>query len=352
MNKLARPLLLTTLLLSAVVVAAAFLVQFKTREWLNQPLSLPASGHLFEVRPGDSLLAVGRRLQQQELLSHAWLLAAVAQWRGVADRIQAGEYQLDAGSTPERLLEKLLHGEVVIYRITFIEGWSFRQAMDALQRQPKLEHRLAGLTETELAQQLELESAQPEGWIYPDTYHYRKGESDLQLLRRAHARMKKLLEQQWSERAADLPLKSPYEALILASIVEKETGKGSERPEIAGVFVRRLRSDMPLQTDPTLIYGLGSCFNGDLTQADLRRPGPYNSYLTKGLPPTPIALPGEAAIHAVLHPAPGDALYFVAKGDGSHHFSASFEAHQRAVEQYQKSQRRTDYRSAPVNSGK
>lgn len=340
---------LWTMLLGVASGATAWWIHSSVQAWLNRPL--PAQGQLFEVQPGDSLWAVGQRLQRQGLLSPAWLLAAVGQWRGVAGRIQVGEYRLDAGSTPQSLLQKLLRGEVVVYRVTFVEGWTVRQALELLLRQPKLEHHLAGADDAELAKVLDLDSAQPEGWIYPDTYHYRKGDSDVQLLRRAYQNMKKRLAEQWNGRAADLPLESPYEALILASIVEKETGVGSERPQIAGVFVRRLRSGMPLQTDPTLIYGLGACFNGDLTLADLRRPGPYNSYLNRGLPPTPIALPGEAAIQAVLHPAEGDALYFVAKGDGSHHFSATLEAHQQAVEQYQKRQRRADYRSAPPNGG-
>ncbi len=349
MKRSLRTVTLWMALFGVVTGAAALFVHSSVQAWLNRPL--PAQGQLFEVLPGDSLWAVGQRLQRQGLLSPAWLLTAVGQWHGVAGRIQAGEYQLDVGSTPQSLLQKLLRGEVVVYRVTFVEGWTLRQVLDLLQRQPKLEHRLAAADDAELARVLELDSAQPEGWIYPDTYHYRKGESDVQLLRRAHQSMKKRLAEQWSGRATDLPLKSPYEALILASIVEKETGQGSERPQIAGVFVRRLHSDMPLQTDPTLIYGLGACFDGNLTLADLRRPGPYNSYLNKGLPPTPIGLPGEAAIQAVLHPAAGDALYFVAKGDGSHHFSATLEAHQQAVEQYQQRQRRADYRSAPRNGG-
>jgi len=229
-----------------------------------------------------------------------------------------------------------------------LEGWTFQQALNHLQEQEKLSATLAGLNAQQLSAALALEGLNPEGLFFPDTYQYVYGDSDVTILKRARKLMTEVLDEAWSNRAESLPYNSAYEALIMASIVERESGHASEREDIAGVFVRRLRKGMRLQTDPTVIYGMGVAYDGNLRKKDLRKPTPYNTYVIKGLPPTPIALPGKEAIEATMHPAPGDALYFVAKGDGSHQFSASLEEHNRAVQHYQVKARTSDYRSAPA----
>jgi UPF0755 protein len=253
---------------------------------------------------------------------------------------------LDEGINPRQLLDLLISGKVVNYQITFPEGLSFKEWRSILAKQPKLTKKLPGLTVQELLQQLSLGNNHPEGWFFPDTYLYTAGDSDYDILLQAYTRMRKILAEEWKNKSEDLPFSTPYEALILASIVEKETGVGSERGEIAGVFVRRLKKGMRLQTDPTVIYGLGDKYQGNITRSHLKQPTPYNTYVINGLPPTPIAMPGQDAIHAALHPVKGKSLYFVAKGDGSHYFSATFKEHVQAVKRYQL-KRRSNYRSSP-----
>ncbi|MNZ91396.1 putative aminodeoxychorismate lyase [compost metagenome] len=236
---------------------------------------------------------------------------------------------------------------MVQYSLTLVEGWSFRQLRAALAGQERLEQTLAGLDDATLMQRLGLDGQHPEGRFFPDTYRYVRGMRDIDLLRQAHERLESVLDEEWRQRAEDLPYREPYQALIMASLVEKETGAAEERDEIAGVFVRRLRAGMLLQTDPTVIYGLGERYAGNLTRAHLREPTPYNTYVHAGLPPTPIAMVGREAIHAALHPAAGDSLYFVARGDGTHVFSRSLDEHNRAVREFQL-KRREDYRSSPA----
>ena len=232
-------------------------------------------------------------------------------------------------------------------QVTLVEGWTYAQALAALHSHPRLSAILAGLdTEQQLAA-MAIEVSHPEGWFFPDTYRFTAGMSDADILRRAHQRMRQVLAEEWEARSPDLPYEDAYQALIMASIVERETGQPSEREQIAGVFVRRLRSNMRLQTDPTIIYGLGSDFDGNIRRRHLRQATPYNTYVIRGLPPTPIALPGREAIRAALHPDDSQALYFVAKGDGSHQFSNTLEEHNKAVRHYQITQRNKNYRSAP-----
>ncbi len=292
----------------------------------------------FEVRSGESLATVLRRWQ-----SNAWLrspgasqlLKVWSQWRGWSGRIQAGEFLLRPGQTATQALAMLVRGEIRQHQFTIIEGWTYRELREALAAQPALTHTLHSVSDAELMRRLGSPGVHAEGQFLPETYHFPKGLTDFEFLRRAHQQLGKLLAAEWADRDPDVPLKSAYEALILASIVEKETALAQERPAIAGVFARRLLRGMRLQTDPTVIYGLGEAFDGNLRRRDLMADTPYNSYTRAGLPPSPIALAGSSAIHAALHPAPGDSLYFVSRGDGSHEFSATLAEHNAAVRRFQ-----------------
>ncbi len=301
---------------------------------LNTPLDLAGTTLRYTVRPGMTIGGIAQDLAAADILTHPDYLVWAARWGDQAAEIQAGEYEIKPGTTPRMLLNMLVEGRTVRYVLTFIEGWTFNEVMAAIEAHPKLVHTLKGLDRHAIGQRMEM-SADPEGLLFPDTYYFTTGITDAEILRQAYQRMIKKLEQTWAERDPGLPYKTPYEALIMASLIEKETAVASERPRIAGVFVRRLQRGMRLQTDPTVIYALGEEFNGNLRRPDLEVDHPYNTYRYQGLTPTPIAMPGEAAIQAALHPAKGDALYFVSKGDGTHHFSASLEEHNSAVTQYQ-----------------
>jgi len=257
-------------------------------------------------------------------------------WSGQARRIRAGSYEIETGATPRTLLEKMVQGDEALEAVRLIEGWTFRQFRQALARAPHLKQLSAGMTEAELMAAIGAPGQSAEGRFFPDTYLYSRGVSDLTVLKRAHRAMSERLAAVWAERAEDLPLRSPDEALILASIVEKETGIESDRGQIAGVFVNRLRIGMLLQTDPTVIYGLGEAFDGNLRKRDLQQDTPWNTYTRAGLPPTPIAMPGLAALRAAVRPQGTRALYFVARGDGSSAFSPTLEDHNRAVNRYQR----------------
>ena len=271
----------------------------------------------------------------QKIIDDPWLFILLAKLKGVETRVRAGEYEIEAGMTPDNLLEKFTQGNAIQYSFTVIEGWSFRQMLTELTNDPIIVHTLDGKTNQEIMDLLGYPDQHPEGLFFPDTYRFPKGTRDVDFLRRAYQVMQKHLTREWNQRAGDIPLKSSYEALILASIIEKETGAGFERPLISGVFTRRLKKKMRLQTDPTIIYGLGDKFDGNIRFRDLKKDTPYNTYLHAGLTPTPIALPGLDAIHAALHPAKTEALYFVSKGDGTHQFSATLEEHNAAVKRYQ-----------------
>jgi len=317
-----------------VAVAAGSVAYRDYRAFSETPLVQTAT--TLDVPMGTQLPGILRQLEQQDVRTgNALYWRLLARQMGVAGRLHAGEYALEPGTSPRALLAKMAAGEVIQHHFTIVEGWTFAQLRDALGRDTNLKQTLAARDDASIMRTLGAADIPAEGWFLPETYNYVKGMDDLDILRRAHEAMSKALDKQWNARAADLPLQSPYQALILASIVEKETGRPEERPQIAGVFLHRLKIGMRLQTDPTVIYGLGAAFDGNLRRADLDTDTPFNTYTRDGLPPTPIALPGSAALSAALRPAATDALYFVARGDGSHEFSPTLEAHNRAVAKYQ-----------------
>lgn len=299
------------------------------------------------VAPGDTPRALLQELERQGVIKGAVWLRSKWRLQHEVPAVQVGEYALTPGMTLADLLEKWRTGDMIQHRITLVEGWTFARFREALAHNDVLEHRLGDWTDEQIMTELGYQGVHPEGRFYPDTYQFVRGQSDLDILRQAAKRLHQVLEQEWVGRADNLPYASADQALVMASIIEKETGVASERPAIAGVFVRRLNKKMLLQTDPTVIYGMGQAYQGRITRADLQRPTPYNTYVVGGLPPTPIAMVGQAAIHAAMHPAEGDELYFVAKGDGSHQFSRSLQEHNRAVREFQL-KRRTDYRSSPA----
>lgn len=303
-----------------------------------------------EIQRGDTLSSMARQWEQDGWLPSALLLRIQARLTGQGKNLKAGEFDIPPGLNGSALLRFLANAVPVSYRVTLIEGHDLQEALNTLHQAPKLEQDVVPLTAEQVASLLGI-SGSPEGWLYPDTYVYHSGDRVSTLLRQAYQRMQEQLQQAWDRRAGNLPYRTPYEALIMASVVEKETGAEAERPVIAGVFIRRLAKNMRLETDPTVIYGLGTEFDGNLRKKHLQdRSNPYNTYRHKGLPPTPIALAGRAALDAALHPDNGDSLYFVARGDGSHYFSSTLEEHNQAVRKYQIFRRRTDYRSAPADS--
>lgn len=304
--------------------------------WLHEPIAALAAAESFEVPEGASLTAVAFALEKQGLLDQPGAWIRHARRSGVATRIRTGEYEFPPGTTPSELLQQLVDGRVKLYSLTIPEGWTIRQAMTAIQSHASVRVTLAGLPQREWMRRLGLGDRHPEGLFFPDTYRFPRGTTDAELLKQANARLEQELARAWKYRARDLPIDSPYEALILASIVEKETGAPDERPRIAGIFVNRLRKGMRLQTDPTVIYGMGEAFDGNLRKRDMLTDTPYNTYTRGGLPPTPIALPGRAAIEASLRPADSDSLYFVATGlgDGRHFFAATLTAHNGNVERH------------------
>ncbi|SMC29291.1 UPF0755 protein [Andreprevotia lacus DSM 23236] len=307
--------------------------------YAQQPLATP-NGALparFTLGPG-SVKRTADQLYKQGAIDSPMLFLLLTKLTGNERKLKSGVYQLDQPLTPLQLIDKIARGDAVQLAFTVIEGWNWRDLKRALAQQGELKHDVAGLSDAEVAQKLGIAAGTPEGQFFPDTYFIDLGSSDLKLLARAHARMQEKLDAAWAQRGADVPVKTPYEALILASLVEKETGAERDRPMVASVFANRLKIGMRLQTDPSVIYGLGDAFNGNLTRAHLQADTPYNSYTRTGLPPTPIAMPGEAALEAATHPAPSRALYFVARGDGSSQFSETLEAHNAAVAKYQRGQ--------------
>ena len=302
---------------------------------MTQPLALPRSPFDFTVKQGSSLKAVSNRLFDEGLLAEPFGFWILGRALGKAGSIQAGTYRLDRPVTPGEILEKLARGDVVFIEVPFIEGTTWKQWQEQLRANPRVKQTLAGRPQAEILAELGIAEKSIEGWLFPDTYRFAPGVSDLEIVRHAHGQMKKRLAEAWAARDPKVNLASPYEVLILASIIEKETGAGNERPLIAAVFLNRLRVPMRLQTDPTVIYGMGATYDGNIRKKDLAADTPWNTYTRDGLPPTPIAMPGGASIQAALHPAEVDYLYFVAKGDGTHHFSKSLEEHNRAVAKFQ-----------------
>ncbi len=302
----------------------------------SSPVNVPGKGLYFNIDRGLGVGQVARRLEGEGLVTDARAFVILVRILGKSGDIKAGSYQAKGNVTPLSLVDKLSRGEFAQGQIQFIEGWTFRQLRAALDAHPALTHDTTDWTGAEILERLGAEESHPEGLFFPDTYHFSAGTSDLTILRQAYDKMQRVLAQAWETRASNLPVKTKYQGLILASIVEKETGDPTEREMVAAVFVNRLRKGMRLQTDPTIIYGLGEKFDGNLRKRDLLADQPYNTYTRYGLPPTPIALPGEAAIRATLQPAETPALYFVAKGDGTHYFSNSLREHNRAVDQFQR----------------
>ena len=306
--------------------------------WLHAPMAMrlePGRQVLdLEIEPGTRVKAIAEAVVDSGADVPVLLLQTWFRLSGQARLIKAGSYELTPGTTPRKLLSMLVRGEEALKTVTLVEGWTFKQVRAALQKAEQLTPDTTALQPETIMEKLGKPGVYPEGRFFPDTYTYAKGSSDLAVLKRASRAMDKRLEAAWSLRTPSTPLKTPDQALILASIVEKETGKASDRAQIAGVFTNRLRVGMPLQTDPTVIYGLGDKFDGNLRKRDLQTDTPYNTYTRGGLPPTPIAMPGKAALLAAVQPASTQALYFVSRGDGSSHFSASLEEHNRAVNKY------------------
>ncbi|MCV2348271.1 endolytic transglycosylase MltG [Paucibacter sp. Y2R2-4] len=304
--------------------------------WLQAPLSLNAPSVELSIESGSSPREVAQAWANAGVQDDARLLYQWFRWSGQARQIRAGSYEIHRGDTPRDLLGKMVRGDEVLEQLRLIEGWSFRQMRSALAKSPALKQTTAGLSEAELMTLLGAPGQAAEGRFFPDTYAYSRGVSDITVLKRAYRAMQKRLDTAWAGRSEGLPLKSPDEALILASIIEKETGTAADRSLVSAVFINRLRIGMPLQTDPTVIYGLGERFDGNLRKRDLQTDTPFNTYTRGGLPPTPIAMPGNASLLAALHPARSRALYFVARGDGSSEFSEDLAAHNRAVNKYQR----------------
>jgi UPF0755 protein len=330
--------IITGLLLGALVLIATYAA---LRNWLEQPLAI-TSTQTVEFNSGSSIYALAKQLQQAGLLQHPRLFRLWTRTQHIDTKLKAGEYEINPGDTLAKLLDKMLRGEVKQYSITIVEGWNFKQMMQAIAAHPQILHTLGDTNSQQLMQQLGLTSddkpLHAEGQFLPDTYYINKNTKDSDLLKRAHRAMQQVLQQLWSQRRPDLPIKTTYEALILASIIEKESAVADERPIIAGVFINRLRKNMRLQTDPTVIYGIGDKYDGDIRFRDLRRDTPYNTYTRKGLPPTPIAMPGRAAIAAAVQPADTDYLYFVATSDrsGRHIFSSTLAQHEKQVDIHQR----------------
>lgn len=300
------------------------------------PLPLKSSPLDFTVRAGSSLRVATRQMVEAGIDMPAWQFTLLARGLGKAAGIKAGSYEVVQGITPWQLLEKLTRGDVSQAEIAFPEGWTFRQMRAALDAHPAVRHDTAGLGEREILDRLGITESSAEGLFFPDTYLFDKASSDLAILKRSRRHMEHTLEAEWNTRSAGLPYASPYQALVMASIIEKETGQAKDRPLVAAVFVNRLKAGMLLQTDPSVIYGLGEQFDGNLRKRDLLADGPYNTYTRPGLPPTPIAMPGLASIQAALHPPANNFLYFVARGDGSSQFSRTLDEHNNAVMKYQK----------------
>jgi UPF0755 protein len=330
------------ILMLCVLVSSVFYV-------LDRPLDYfeiqDTDQYIFEVAKGSNLNQISGHLADQDLIVYPKLLKA---WALVSNQqnIRVGEYQVVAGDSALTILDKLSRGLVVSRSVTFPEGWSFKQWINHLASFEQFAY-LRDQSSADILQQSGIDLAHPEGWFYPDTYNFTKQDKLADILGQAHARMQHELKNAWQQRKQELPYQSSYEALIMASIIEKETGRADERRAIAGVFVRRLEKGMRLQTDPTVIYGLGDDYDGNLRKKDLVQLTPYNTYRISGLPPTPIAMPGSAAIKAALNPLQGSSYYFVARGDGSHQFSDTIAEHVKAVRYYQIEKRASDYQSAP-----
>lgn len=328
------------MLLSGVALAGAGAATVWLAYYAQNPLEFSPVPLQFSIKSGSSLRSAAQQMAQSGVLPRPEPFEILARVLGKAGDIKAGNYEIVLPLSPYLLLQKVTQGDVRLVAVTFVEGWTFRQMRKALDEHPAVKHETASISDADTLARLAIKEALPEGWFFPDTYHFSHGTSDLVILRRAYRLMQVHLSAQWEKRAQGLPLATPYEALILASIVEKETGRAEDRTLVAAVFVNRLRKGMILQADPTVIYGMGEKFNGNIRKHDLTTDTPYNTYTRSGLPPTPIAMPGLAALAATLNPADSDVLYFVSRGDGTSYFSRTLAEHERAVTKYQRSGRR------------
>ena len=322
------------------VVVLSLLLLVGGGVWLarfaTSSVTVPGEGLYFNIDRGLGVGQVAQRLERAGLVTNASAFVVLVRILGKSGDIKAGSYRAEGNVSPLSLVDKLSRGEFAQGQIQFIEGWTFRQMRAAMDAHPAITHETRDMSGEQILERLGVEETHPEGLFFPDTYHFSAGTSDLVILRQAYDKMQQILGQAWDARDSGLPVRNKYQGLILASIVEKETGDPAEREMVAAVFVNRLRKGMRLQTDPTVIYGLGEKFDGNLRKRDLLADQPYNTYTRYGLPPTPIALPGEAAIKATLQPAETPALYFVSRGDGTHVFSNSLKEHNRAVNRYQR----------------
>ena len=328
---------LSRLLVALLLVAAGLGIAL--RQWALRPLGgdeAAAAPVEVTIAPGSAVRSIGAQIEAAGVPMQPLLFTALARIERRATRLQAGTYAIAATLTPEQLLDKLESGDVVRITLVIPEGWTFAQMRATIARHPDVRQTAAGLGDAALMAAIGAPAGAPEGQFFPDTYVFTRGTTDLDLYKRAYRAMQRRLGDAWASRAADLPLATPYEALTLASVVEKETGRPEDRPQVAAVFINRLRRGMLLQTDPTVIYGLGARYDGNLRKADLAADTPYNTYVRPGLPPTPIALVGVASLAAVVNPPRSDALYFVARGDGTSQFSEKLVDHNRAVDRYQR----------------
>ncbi len=322
--------------LSALIIAISVAVTLSSiyfKKYVNHPLSNIVNDVQLTITPGMSFKEVSRQLGEKGIIKEKLAWDIYGRLSGAANAIKAGEYSLQTNLTPAQLLYKLVEGDTVQFTLTVIEGWTFKQLWEAVNKHEKITHTVS--SPHELLEKLDLNNHSPEGWFYPDTYHFPAGTTDVEFFQRAFKYMVKVLDEEWSKRHDGIPIHTPEEALTLASIIEKETSVEAEREMIAAVFTTRLKRGMRLQTDPTVIYGLGDAYDGNIRRKDLKADTPYNTYIHKGLPPTPIALPSRASITAALKPADSEVLFFVAKGDGTHHFSKTYEEHRKAVIKYQ-----------------
>jgi UPF0755 protein len=334
-------ILKSVLAIAAVSGIAILIVGLRFNQFLHSPVVVPETGAIYEVRPGTAFRQISDDLAAKGIVGSPTFLRLYARISGKANRIQAGEYLIETGTSPRELLDDFVSGNVQLYSFTIVEGWTFRELVEALANDNVVEQSIVYEDWPAVLESFAAADAHPEGLFLPQTYAFPRGTRDIDVLQQAYDLMQATLADEWAGRDENLPIKSAYDALILASIIEKETALATERPQIAGVFIRRLQQRMRLQTDPTVIYGIGVDFNGNLTRRDLRTDSPYNTYTRGGLPPTPIALPGQAAINAAVHPADGTEVYFVATGlgDGSHKFSDTKAQHDAAVREYLARQR-------------
>ena len=321
--------------ISIIFLLFAFFTVAYLFRTINLPLLLKADVIYFEVESGNSVARIAHKLAMEDIYEYPQIFSMYARLRGLASSIQAGEYEITKGISAKDFLNMLVTGDIAQYRITLIEGWTLDQALNAIWQSPNIRREIELIDKEGISADLQLDFKSAEGLFFPDTYFYAKGSTDIEILRRANQKMDEVLTEAWTNRLGALPYENPYEALIMASIIEKESGSESERGDIAGVFVRRLELGMRLQSDPTVIYGMGEDYKGDIQREDLRKETAYNTYRIDGLPPTPIALAGMESILASLNPVLSEDLYFVSKGDGTHYFSSTLEEHNAAVNRFQ-----------------